>query len=1173
MKTKSLSVFTLSTVLILLLALTLGVLFTSQREEYAGGEVSISATDVSFNNFTVSTSTMTEYDANIASTAPSDAVAIGSQGELRDFLNGGAAYGYLTADFTYDKEAMGSNRTFAAGRTLNGNGHTLTLTATANYATSENFGLLVDVNDGILENLKIVYSSSLTVGNAGSVWAQNNVGILTGKNNGIIRNCDLLVTGSFTYNYNNTRIDNVANKNDVFVTAFGGFAGGNSNLITNILLEYRGARITLYTYANYTSTFRIDSKSVFGGAVGTSLDASSECSNVMAVSDSSTSISLTAEKTDGGNDKGVSYREAASVQSNISTRGDLVGKVDNVVVYWLGSYSSLTNGTIVNKNAAVNSGNVTNSTVVDISQGAASDQKGESDANYITLSGCTAKISVKDGVQYVQVAPTSNRLIAMQSFTPYSTLDTVDGRAFEGLPATGVTGIYDQPEKRGGYVLEIPAYQTDKTNYWALAFESYGTAELTFAGDNYTYTGKDYKDGLFLCNSTPVAGNGIKLVDDEGKTVSQLKMPGTYKFSLGAITADVAYVDTENKIMALVGEDKEYTMTIDYADIASIPSETDWLPSFKYIFMINGAESNAADGYVYEVNGSLPKQVDGLVMESDFDTTAAGRTYKVYLTRDGLRVTNPVEFTVKVDANAPVISDVTFDKPVDTYYSKNFVTLKADDYASGVASVTLNGKAMNYDGVNSAYSASLVNGTNTVVATDYAGNKNTYSFDAKIDVVKPVLKGTYYYFDESGTKHTYTTLGFKNNFALYADLGNTVFGNSGGTIYYLYEGEDEWREYTDVLEFRKTCKVMFKAVSNTLDYDTDTVYESISKGYLYFNVALNEIEINADDLVITGLDKTFDGTNEFKGTVKFADGVTFDTAGLTVKAYYSQINAGKNVEITVEITTDKENVVVVNNVSGIVGEIFKKEIAVEVNDAEKTASYKNPVFTYTSNQIAGFEEDIILYTDADEASLPGSYDILLAETEYDNYTVTSFVKGVLTVHKYVIDRMVYDFTTISGLDTSNVKGVVVGFKQFGGGYVDFIVNYEYSATADGTYEACDGMAAAGYYRVLLSLPEEMSASYEIKEGLESFIVKVIDAEIFTPEVESGEDSALEYMEDYANVSTDTDNTTVVKDYQNINSHEYVVMLSVFCLCILVTVFAIGCTRVIADKHRDDRRRK
>ncbi len=366
---------------------------------------------------------------------------------------------------------------------------------------------------------------------------------------------------------------------------------------------------------------------------------------------------------------------------------------------------------------------------------------------------------------------------------------------------------------------------------------------------------------------------------------------------------------------------------------------------------------------------------------------------------------------------------------------------------------------------------------------------------------------------------------------------------------------------------------MFKAVSNTLDYDTDEVYEVTLGAYLYFNVALNEIEISADDLVITGLDKTFDGTNEFKGTIKFADNVTFDKTGLSIKAYYSQVNAGENVEIIVEITTDKEDVAVINDVMGIVGNIFKKEITVTVNDAQKTAGHPNPVFQLESDQIAGFEEDIILYTDADEKSLPGSYDILLAEIEYNNYTVTSFVKGVLTVNKYLIDRMVYDFTTISGLDTSNVKGVVVGFKQFDGSYVDFIVSYEYSATVDGTYEACEGMTAAGYYRVLLSLPEEISASYEIKEGLESFIVKVIDADIFTPEVESGEESALEYLENYANGNTDADNTTVVKDYHNINSPEYVVILSVFCLCILATIFVIGCTRVIADKHRDNIRRK
>ena len=238
MTTKRISILSLTAVLILVMAVTAGFIFSSLTGSYVGGEVRIAKADVMVNNVTVDTSTMTIYNENIAAVAPSDAVAIATAEELRDFLNGSASYGYLTADLSYDKEAMASARTFAEGRTLNGNGHTLTLTATVSNATSENFGLLVDVNEGTLENLKVVYSSNLTVGNAGTVWAQNNVGILTGKNSGIIRNCDLSVSGSFTYNYNNSQIDAVENKNEVFVTAFGGFAGAHSNLITNILLQY-----------------------------------------------------------------------------------------------------------------------------------------------------------------------------------------------------------------------------------------------------------------------------------------------------------------------------------------------------------------------------------------------------------------------------------------------------------------------------------------------------------------------------------------------------------------------------------------------------------------------------------------------------------------------------------------------------------------------------------------------------------------------------------------------------------------------------------------------------------------------------------------------------------------------------------------------------------------------
>lgn len=1172
MTTKRISILSLTAVLILVMAVTAGFIFSSLTGSYVGGEVRIAKADVMVNNITVDTSTMTIYNENIAAAAPSDAVAIATAEELRDFLNGSASYGYLTADLSYDKEAMASARTFAEGRTLNGNGHTLTLTATVSNATSENFGLLVDVNEGTLENLKVVYSSNLTVGNAGTVWAQNNVGILTGKNSGIIRNCDLSVSGSFTYNYNNSQIDAVENKNEVFVTAFGGFAGANSNLITNILLQYQGAQIALNTTAGSATQTRLDAKAVFGGAVGASLDASSECSNVIAVSDASTNVSLSASATDGDGETGVSYREAAAVQANISASPNLAGKVDNVITYWQGNYNSLSNATSVSKNAVVNAGSATNVTAVDTSLGLYKDQMQTGHVNFITLNNSTAKISVRDGVQYLQMTPSDNRVMATQEFKKYSALNTEDTASYANLPASGTENIYMQPDKQNGFTLELPAYQTSTGNYWSLAYDTYERIKLTLTQDTFDYTGADYISTLFLYGSTPITGSNLNLKNGS-KPITQVMLPGTYDIVFGTTTSNVGYVDVENKLIAIDEDQEDYVITVNYANIASVPAETDWLPSFRYNFIINGVEANAADGYVYEVNGSLPKQVEGLIMESDFDTSSSGRTYKVYLTKDGNRVTNTIEFNVKVDANAPVISDVTFDKPVDVYYNQNFVTLKAFDYASGVASITLNNKAMSYDEVNGVYEGAVQDGKNVVVATDAAGNQSTYEFEAKIDVVKPVLKYDFYYFDANGEKQTYTTIGYKNSYTLYANLLNTVFGNAGGKIYYQYVGEEEWLEYTDVIEFRTSAKVKFKAVSNTLDYGTDAAYEVDSETYLYFNVGLKEIVVTDRDIIIGNKDKTFDGTDNYIGTLAFADNVEFDTTGLTLKAYYAQTNAGNDIAITVVVLCDKEDVHVINETSVYTGNILKKEIAVTVANAEKVASQENPVFTYTADQINGFEEEIILTTDATVSSLPGTYDILLAETEYKNYVVTSFVKGVLTVNKYVIDRMVYDFTTISGLDTSNVKGVVVGFKQLSGEYVDFTVSYEYSTSKDGTYEACDGMTLAGYYRVILSLPEDMKASYEIKSGLESFIVKVIDAEMFTPEVESGESEALEYFENYAQGNADADNTTIVKDYDTFTNPQYVVILAVFCLCILATIFAVSCGKILIEKHRDSNRNK
>lgn len=1144
----------------------------SATELYTGATTRIAKADVSVNNITLDSSTMTDYDADIATNAPGDATAIATAEELKNFLDGDSSYGYFTSDITYDRETVDGARTLNEGKTLDGNGHTLRLTSTASYATSENFGLLVDVNYGTLKNLKIVYDSALTIGNAGSVWKQNNVGILTGANYGEILNCDISVIGSFAYNYDNTKIDNIEGKNDVFVTAFGGFAGGNAGTIKNILAEYRGASVSLYTYANYTSTFRLDSKAVFGGAVGTSLSADSVCSDVIAISDASTSVSLRANKTDGNGETGLAYREAAAVQSNISNKSELFGKVDNVIVSWQGSYGSLTNSGSVNQNAAVNSGNSTNVTVIDVSKGTYSDQTGAGRANYITLEGCTVSIKVKDGVQTLAFTPDGGKLMAMQNFTNYIRENVAEGANVEGVPVNGETAVYADENNQLSYVLEIPAYQTEKENYWSLHMTAYAQKTLTVSEGEFSYTGKDYISEIFTIDGAPITSGTCNILNN-GTPVSQIMMPGEYDIALGTVTANVVYVDTENKVIALKSEDAHYSVKINYADIASIPADTDWLSSFRYNFVINGAVEGAADGYVYEVNGSLPKQVKGLVMSSDFDTTKDGRTYLVYLTRNGTRVSNTVVFNVRVDANAPVIGDVAFEKPLDEYYSANVVTFKASDYASGVAKVTLNGKTLSGDG-NGAYTANVIDGNNVIVVTDVAGNSSTYEFEAKIDAVRPVLSYDVYYFDSTGEKQAYKTIGFGIGYALYADLSNTVFGKSGGKIYYRQVGEEEWIEYTDVLEFRSPEVVEFKAVSNNKDYDSDSVYETVSASGIYFNVKIGEITVSADDIVISGLDKTFDGTTQFKGSVSFKQGLKYSTEGLSLRAEYADVNAGENVAVKVYVDCDRQDVRVINKIEGITGNIFKKQISVIADDAQKVASQPNPVFTYTSDQVSGFEEEILLVTTATATSAPGEYDITLAESEYVNYVVASFEKGTLTVSKFVIDRMVYDFTTISGLDTSNVKGVVVGFRQFTGEYVDFDVTYEYSATADGEYAPCDGMTLAGYYRVTLFVPEEMADSYEIKAGLESFIVKVIDSDMFAPIVESGESQALEYLENYAQRDAEKDNATVIiMDYGNIGTSEYVTALSVFCLCILAAFFVVGCARVLAVKHRERNRNK
>ncbi|MDE5756750.1 MAG: hypothetical protein K2I23_06645, partial [Clostridia bacterium] len=354
----------------LILAITAGVLLSVGAQpvnNYYGGEsVNFSNTAVTIN---AQSSTKSVEDT------PEGAVEIPDAATLQAFINGVSSYsytyeengetkngvkdcsvnvGFLTKDFTFDwANKVGSQAYLSAGRTIDGNGHTVTLAdadATANvsnktgdgaklsgtagvvqgydesktaYTTDpldnssnyskRNYGMLVDYNMGTIKNIKFVYSQAAhSVANNKNYLGKNFAGIVCGSNSGTITNCDLTVTGGeFGYFYcdgtlstGDYSVGGVAK--ETFRTYFGGIAGRNGGEISFITAKYSGSfNAKLNTRAQNsdnsgwfgsTAQQNADAVSEAGGIAGTMSSRSSKCTNIIIQADSSVSYTLKAQR-------------------------------------------------------------------------------------------------------------------------------------------------------------------------------------------------------------------------------------------------------------------------------------------------------------------------------------------------------------------------------------------------------------------------------------------------------------------------------------------------------------------------------------------------------------------------------------------------------------------------------------------------------------------------------------------------------------------------------------------------------------------------------------------------------------------------------------------------------------------------------------------------------------
>lgn len=1172
----------------------------SSATSYANSEINLSQANVTNGNITIATSTMTktgEYEG------VEGAVAINSADELKAFLNGtnNATYGYLTASFDFDWGTVGANVDFASGRTLDGNGNSINLINSASVSEAvmangaKNFGLFVSANNGTIKNIVFNYNTNISASNAS--LGISYVGVIAGYNNGTIANCDFNYNGG-TFYFKHGRLGS-SNRNDYQIYA-GSIAGANAGIITNINLQLNAGTMNFLADADGPNNdIVLDARVSFGGIAGRSMSSNAQITNIVAISQSSMNLSITANRSNEegflgiGGAKGDSYREtAAIVCANSAYTTGTPSKVDNIILYWKWNFdiNNLTVGDEKSSNAVVYGGPNTNVTVIDTNHivdhcgcgpSNSGSQHAESLANRfnITDSNVNVTLSMQDGKQIITATPKEGYVLGTSTFMTYK--NGVEAST-AGSPKTGKISLFSSADTRNSYTLEVPAYQpgpsdysqvgnaqeglnpeTGNDYYWTYSVDTYRIANMSVNSAQGAYTGQNYADNLFSYEidgaKTQIAGSELKLLQD-GKTLSELVMPGKYTITLGAMLGDVAYYNEASKIVVLT-DDSSYNFEIALGEVAPLQGLEGWLNASSLTFALQNGVEGGANGYVYEVNGSLPKQVNSLTMSSKFDTTVDGRDYKIYLTKNGERVTNDYTFNIKVDNTAPELSDIVFEYSNDNYNTQNVIYLKAQDASSGLASVNINGVAMNFDSETNNYWAVLSGGETTITATDNAGNVNEYKFDAKIDTVTPTITlDAYYYTMVEGinTKTAYMD-GAPVFSTVYVDATAT-YGVAGGTIYYSIDGGEK-QVYTGTIALTKDSVVEFYAESNTYDNDKKLTSETKTVNAV---VSLNEVVITNEDIVLDGISKVFDGTDKFTGSVNFAEGVSFDTTSLLISVKYGDYNAGENIPFIIEITNSNDAVNVINNIQGLTGTITKKQINVVINNAERYYRQSDPVFTYASDQIVGFEEKINLVTDATIDSLPNSYSINVADGQlFKNYEIASVTSGTLTVKNKLVDRLIYDMSTINGLDTNNVVGkdVVVKFREADGNEVKLNVAYQYSATIDGEYVDCEAMTIAGYYKVILSLPEEYAGTYELKEGISTFIVKVVDASIYGPQEpetpeEGNEETPTTEAGTYEN-NTDTNSTVaMIREHFEENANNYVIILAIFVavgICVAIFV--------------------
>lgn len=1035
------------------------------------------------------------------------------------------------------------------------------------------YGMFVDYNLGTIKNIEFVYESDSreifnnSDGDA-STYA-NYVGIICATNLGRIENCDLRASGSLTYkNTDGSISDKSVRKDDRFFTIFGGYAGRNCGIIVNVTAVYEDFYLDISTVADNTGAFAskisTDAKTFAGGIAGVMAFAQSdidmqnvpECRNIVVIAQR-TDLALTAESCSasvGAKGKTLSVGAAVVVGNSPYSYG-VEGIVDNVVVDFDCSYSRSQSvpEKDFSRNAVVYCGGNTNVTILnlgnkendlqtdscDCGENGAQGWHNTSLGNYLDIGeGADVTVSVDGDGQRIDVKPGSGFVLGEAVFEKYIG-NNLDRLSYENTPQNGVVEVYLLEDiRQNGYSQSVAAYQPRGDYYWRYSISAYRLAELEICADRQLiYNGSDYLGECITYASLDGSARGkadgryLNLVGG-GAKINRIEMPGEYSFTVEEAESGFAYIDKRQLIAVPYVEDgKIYNIRVEKGVVEPLETSGKWI-NHNPTFTLQGGIADAADGYVYRVNGSLPKSVCGLELVNRFDTLADGREYKITLTKNGIAVSEEYDFTLRYDATAPIISINNFAHPIDEYYTDNAVTFAVSDSASGVDRIEWN--SCDVDGLitdsriltpvdSGLYTQVIsVGGLKQIKAIDAAGNVSIVEFYAKVDPRRPQLDIQAYYYENSfdGEDNAFRE---KKIFcgesdltsAVYFDASMTEFSISGGNVMYSLDGGNSWEYYSETLMIQSSCRVIFKAVGNVKYVDSDGIERFVCEVGETYDVQVNvtEIEISAEDIEISGATKVFDGTDIFKGEIRYI-GDDLAEQSLTFCVRYSDSNASDSILLLIVAISADDRVKVNSNMVGIYGTIEKASVKVRIHSKIKSYGEKNPQFTYEqSGMVEGREEQIMTLCSASKFSPVGEYVVGLDESaRYVNYEVSladPSAVAYLTVERAAVNSLEYDRNIFTGLDTLNVCNVefIFGFLDKEGEYVALKAEFfkRNSSRSGLEYSKVEEICEAGIYRIVLNLPDKINGQdlndfYFLTESAQSFEIEIVDARLFASSV-------------------------------------------------------------------------